>query len=98
CFGIALDATVRLTRNPQAVRTLLADFHSVDSAAHAVSSIIASGIVPAALEMMDAATIQAIEASIYAAGYPTDVAAILLIELDGATASVDADVRRGEAF
>jgi glycolate oxidase subunit GlcD len=92
CFGIALDVTVRLARNPQAVRTLLADFTSIDSAARAVSSIIASGILPAALEMMDAATIRAVEASIYAAGYPIDAAAVLLVELDGPTAGLDADV------
>ena len=93
-----LDATVRLERNPQSVRTLLADFTSIDAAAQAVSAIIASGIVAAALEMMDAATIQAVEASIYAAGYPTDAAAILLIELDGASAGLDDDVARVVAF
>src|SRR6185503_20023809 len=47
CFGVALDATVRLTRNPEAVRTLLADFMSIDDAAQAVSAIVATGIVPA---------------------------------------------------
>ena len=98
CFGIALDVTVRLTRNPQAVRTLLADFHSIDAAARAVTAVIASGIVPAAMEMMDAATIQAVEASIYAAGYPVDAAAILLIELDGAAAGIDDDAARVAAF
>jgi glycolate oxidase subunit GlcD len=98
CFGVALDVTVQLSRNPEAVRTQLADFHSVDAAAHAVSAIIASGIVPAALEMMDAATIQAVEASIYAAGYPTDAAAILLIELDGAAAGIDDDAARVARF
>jgi glycolate oxidase subunit GlcD len=92
CFGIALDATVRLARNPQAVRTLLADFMSIDEAARAVSSIVATGILPAALEMMDAATIRAVEASIYAAGYPVDAAAVLLIELDGALAGLEQDV------
>jgi glycolate oxidase subunit GlcD len=98
CFGVALDVTVKLERNPQAVRTLLADFHVLDAAAHAVSAIIAAGIVPAALEMMDAATIQAVEASIYAAGYPTDAAAILLIELDGAASGIDDDVARVAGF
>ena len=98
CFGVALDVTVKLARNPQAVRTLLADFHSVGAAAHGVSAIIASGIVPAAMEMMDAATIQAVEASIYAAGYPTDAAAILLIELDGAAAGIDDDAARVASF
>jgi glycolate oxidase subunit GlcD len=98
CFGVALDVTVRLARDPQAVRTLLADFHSVDAAAHAVSAIVAAGIVPAAMEMMDGPTIQAVEASIYAAGYPVDAAAILLIELDGAAAGIDADAARVAGF
>ncbi|MGI9078403.1 MAG: FAD-binding oxidoreductase [Gemmatimonadaceae bacterium] len=93
CFGIATDVTVRLTRNPEAVVTLLADFTTVEAAARAVSAIIASGIVPAALEMMDNATIRAVEASIYAAGYPADAAAVLLAEVDGLRAGLDADVR-----
>jgi FAD/FMN-containing dehydrogenase len=94
CFGVVLDATVRLSRDPQAVRTLLADFTDVDDAARAVSGIIATGIVPAALEMMDNPTIRAVEASVYAAGYPADAAAVLLIELDGLAAGLDADVER----
>jgi glycolate oxidase subunit GlcD len=98
CFGIALDVTVRLEPLPQAVHTLLADFSSVGAAAEAVSAIIASGIVPAALEMMDAPTIQAVEASIYAAGYPTDAAAVLLIELDGPSAGLDEDSSRVSRF
>jgi glycolate oxidase subunit GlcD len=98
CFGVALDITVRLSRNPEAVRTLLADFMSLDSAAHAVSAIVATGIVPAALEMIDQATIRAVESSIYAAGYPTDAAAALLIELDGALAGLEVDVATVEAL
>ena len=92
CFGVALDVTVKLQRNPQGIRTLLADFSSIDAAARSVSAIIARGILPAALEMMDAATIGAVEASIYAAGYPVDAAAVLLIELDGFDAGLDDDV------
>jgi FAD/FMN-containing dehydrogenase len=61
----------------------LADFGSVRGAGEAVSAVIASGIVPAALEMMDQGCVQAVEASIYAAGYPTDAAAVLLVEVDG---------------
>ena len=91
CFGVALDVTVRLTRKPAAIRTMLADFTSVDDAAHVTSSIIASGIVPAALEFMDGPTIQVVESSVYAAGYPADAAAVLLIELDGTAEGVDAD-------
>ncbi len=91
CFGVALDVTVRLTRKPQAIRTMLADFTSVDDAARVASAIIASGIVPAALEFMDGPTIRVVESSIYAAGYPADAAAVLLIEVDGIEAGVDAD-------
>ena len=98
CFGVALDATVRLTRNPEAVRTLLADFMSIDAAAQAVSAIVATGIVPAALEMMDRATIVAVEASIYAAGYPVDAAAVLLIEVDGLEVGIEPDVARINAI
>src|SRR5687768_17392855 len=89
CFGLALDVTVRLMPRPQTVRTLLADFLSVDDAARVTSAIIASGIVPAALEFMDGPTIRVVEDSIYAAGYPRDAEAILLIELDGLEAGVD---------
>jgi glycolate oxidase subunit GlcD len=92
CFGIATEIVVRLVPLPDAVHTLLADFPSVDAAARAVSRIIATGIVPAALEMMDNATIRAVEASIYAAGYPVDAAAILLCEVDGIAEGLDEDV------
>lgn len=92
CFGVALDVTVKLTKKPPAVRTMLADFTSVDDAARVTSAIVASGIVPAALEFMDSATIRVVESSIYAAGYPADAAAVLLIELDGLPAGVEADV------
>jgi glycolate oxidase subunit GlcD len=98
CFGVALDVTVRLTPNPEAVRTLLAEFTSLDAAARAVSSIIASGILPAALEMLDGPTIRMVEASIYAAGYPVDAAAVLLIELDGALAGLEQDVAAVDAM
>ena len=93
CFGVVLDLTVKLTPNPERVVTLLADFMSINAAAQTVSAIIAEGIVPAALEMMDQATVGAVEASIYAAGYPTDAAAVLLVEVDGAAAGLDDDVR-----
>src|SRR3954462_10448063 len=92
CFGLALDVTVKLTPKPQTVRTLLADFMSVDAAAHVTSAIIASGIVPAALEFMDGPTIRVVEDSIYAAGYPRDAEAVLLVELDGLEAGVVADL------
>ena len=92
CFGVTLDVTVRLTPNPEGIRTMLADFTSIDDAARATSAIVAAGILPAALELMDHGTIEAVESSIYAAGYPRDAAAVLLIEVDGALAGLDDDV------
>jgi glycolate oxidase subunit GlcD len=91
CFGVAVEVTVRLTPNPERIITLLADFMAVRDAAEATSAIIAAGIVPAALELMDGPTIQAVERSIYAAGYPIDAAAVLLIEVDGAAAGLEDD-------
>jgi glycolate oxidase subunit GlcD len=82
-FGVATRITVRLIPLPRAVRTLLADFDSIRTAGAAVSATIASGIVPAALEMMDRNCIRAVEDSVYAAGYPRDAAAVLLVEVDG---------------
>ena len=82
-FGVATRITVRLTPLPRAVRTLLADFMALRAAGEGVSAIIAAGIVPAALEMMDQSCVRAVEDSVYAAGYPRDAAAVLLVELDG---------------
>jgi glycolate dehydrogenase FAD-linked subunit len=90
-FGIATEIVVRLEPLPTSVRTMLADFSSVRSASEAVSRVIASGIVPAAMEMMDQSCVAAVEASIYAAGYPTDAAAVLLVELDGNADAVEAE-------
>ncbi len=90
-FGVASEITVRLEPIPTAIRTLLADFSSVRAASEAVSAIIASGIVPAALEMMDQPCVQAVESSIYAAGYPVDAAAVLLAEVDGTPEGVAAE-------
>jgi glycolate oxidase subunit GlcD len=90
-FGIAVEITVRLEPLPPSVRTMLADFPTVRAASEAVSAVIATGIVPAALEMMDRACVAAVEASIYAAGYPTDAAAVLLVELDGQADAVEAE-------
>jgi len=90
-FGVALEITVRLVPVPPAIRTLLADFGSVRAASEAVSAVIASGIVPAALEMMDQACVLAVEDSIYAAGYPRDAEAVLLVEVDGSAAQAEAE-------
>jgi glycolate oxidase subunit GlcD len=88
-FGIATKATLRLTHLPQSIKTLLAEFMTVTDASRTVSEIIAAGILPAALEMIDQATIRAIEDSIFAGGFPTDVAALLIIELDGLSAGLE---------
>src|SRR5437867_472566 len=88
-FGITTEIRVRLVRNSPAVRTLLAAYADVNSATQTVSDIVASGIVPVALEMMDRAIIQAVEDSHYRAGYPREAEAVLLIELDGLQAGLD---------
>ncbi len=93
-FGIATKATLRLTRLPQSIKTLLAEFMTVRDASRSVSDIIAAGILPAALEMMDGMTIKTIEESIFAGGFPTDVAALLIIEVDGLTAGLDSVAER----
>lgn len=87
-LGIATAATVRLVPLPERVETCLASFDALVPACQAVSAMIATGIVPAALELMDDRTIEAVEASVYAAGYPRDARAVLLIELDGAPEAV----------
>jgi glycolate oxidase subunit GlcD len=82
-FVVVTEITVRLLQKPRAVKTLLASFHSIEECSQSVSDVIAAGIVPAALEFVDAKTIEAVEASVYKAGYPLDAAAALLIEVDG---------------
>jgi glycolate oxidase subunit GlcD len=82
-FVIVTEITIRLLPKPQGVKTLLAAFRSVEECSQAVSDVIAAGIVPAALEFVDARTIEAVEASVYKAGYPLDAVAALLIEVDG---------------
>jgi glycolate oxidase len=95
-LGIATRIAVRLTPDPPEVATLLLDFGSVDAAAETVSGIIAAGILPAALEMMDRRITQAAEEFAHA-GYPTDAAAVLLAEVDGLPAGVaDAVARIGD--
>ncbi|HEX2269636.1 MAG TPA: FAD-binding protein, partial [Pyrinomonadaceae bacterium] len=93
-FGIATEATLRLSQIPPAVRTLLAEFDEVNDASHAVSAIIAAGVIPAGLEMMDREIIRAVEASVFAAGLPPDIGAALLIELDGIEAGIDVEAEK----
>jgi glycolate oxidase len=89
-LGIATELVVRVLRAPEAVRTLLAGFDSTDQAGAAVSEVVAARILPAALEMMDRLTIEAAEAAVHP-GYP-DVGAVLIVELDGLAAQVEADL------
>jgi len=94
-FGIATRIAVRLTPNPPAVRTMLLSFDDVDSAAAVVGAIIAAGLVPAAVEMMDRRCVEAVEDYVHA-GYPRDAEAVLLIEVDGMPGGVDAQTARIE--
>lgn len=87
-LGIVTKVVVKLTRAAEAVRTAVATFESIEVASAAVSTIIAEGIVPAALEAMDEPIIRAVEAGVHA-GYPTEAKAVLLIELDGPGAEVE---------
>jgi glycolate oxidase len=86
-LGIATEIVVGVVPRPQRIETLLAAFSSTDAAGEVVSAIIAAGIVPAAVEMMDALTIQAAEDAVHA-GLPRDAGAVLLVELDGPAAEV----------
>ncbi len=86
-LGIVTKIAVRLLKKPESVRTLLAVFKHIEQASSAVSGIIAAGIVPAAIEMMDHICISAAEAAVKA-GYPQDAGAILLVEVDGLTEEV----------
>lgn len=87
-LGIVTAVTVRLTRLPEAVRTALAVFETVDDATRTVSDIVAAGIVPAAMEMMDQGVIAAVEAA-FGFGFPLDAGAVLIIEVDGPQAGIE---------
>ncbi|HET9287825.1 MAG TPA: FAD-linked oxidase C-terminal domain-containing protein [Gaiella sp.] len=96
-LGIAVEVTLRIVRAPEAVVTQLAAFASVDAAGDAVSRIVAAGILPSAMEIMDRFTIQAAEQA-YRPGYPEGAGAVLLVELDGVSAQVDEDTAAVEAL
>jgi glycolate oxidase len=95
-LGVVTAVCVRLTPIPPAVRTLLLDFATVEDCAATVSAIIGRGVVPAALEMMDRGIVRAVEAFAHA-GYPTEAAAVLLVEVDGIHEGVDDQVAEIEA-
>jgi glycolate oxidase len=92
-FGIATKIVVRILKQPQAVKTVLAVFDSIDEASEAVSAVITRGLIPAAMEMIDQTTIGAVEDA-FGCGYPRDAAAALLVELDGLQHGMDAQVER----
>src|SRR5437868_11911620 len=92
-FGIATRAWVRLTRNPEAYRTLLGVFETVEDATNTISDIIGAGIIAGALEMLDGLMLQAVEAAFHF-GFPLDAGAVLIMEVDGLEAGLDADAER----
>jgi glycolate oxidase subunit GlcD len=92
-LGIVTEATVRLTPIPEGVETLLAIFDDVVAACRAVGRVIRSGVVPAAMEIVDRRTIEAVEASVYAAGIPTTAGAVLIVELDGNPICLDGEIQ-----
>ncbi len=92
-FGIATKIAVRLTPNPESIKTLLLSFDTVADAAATVGAVIASGLVPAAIEMMDKRCVAAVEDFVHA-GYPRDAAAVLLIEVDGMERGVATDTEK----
>jgi len=97
CFGIATEIEARLLPLTEGVRTLLGIFDTMEAAGHAVTEIISEGLLPAAIEIVDNATIRAVEASVYAGGYPVDAGAALVVEFDGTEAGLDEDADRAEA-
>ena len=98
CFGIATEIEVGLLPVPEGVRTLLGIFDRIEDAGRAVSDIVSAGLLPAAMEIIDGPTIRAVEDSVFAAGYPTDAEAALVIEFDGLEAGLDAEAVRAAEF
>ena len=96
-FGVVTRALVRLVKTPASFKTFLAVFDGVDQASRTVSDIIAAGIVPAALEMMDQVITQALEEA-YKVGFPLDAGAVLIVELDGLTGGVEQQAKQVEAI
>jgi FAD/FMN-containing dehydrogenase len=97
-LGVVVEATVRLVPLPERAETLLGLFPDVVSACRAVGAVIRSGLVPSALEIVDQRTVAAVEASVYAAGLPTDVGAVLIVEVDGPAVAVGPQVERVRAL
>ena len=98
CFGIAVEIETALLPLPEGVRTLLAIFDRIEDAGRAVSAVVGAGLLPAAMEIIDGPTIRAVEDSVFAAGYPTDAEAALVVEFDGVEAGLDADAAQAAAL
>jgi len=98
CFGIATEIEVGLLPLPEGVRTLLGIFDRIEDSGRAVSDIVSAGLLPAAMEIIDGPTIRAVEDSVFAAGYPTDAEAALVIEFDGVEAGLDDDAARAAEY
>ncbi len=96
-FGVATKVWARITRNPEAYRTLLGVFETVDDATNTISDIIGAGIIPGALEMLDQLILQAVEAAFHF-GFPLDAGAVLIMEVDGLEAGLEASAERIEAI
>ncbi|HJW83845.1 MAG TPA: FAD-linked oxidase C-terminal domain-containing protein [Anaerolineae bacterium] len=92
-FGIGLEITLRLLPKPERFRTILAAYHTLEAAGDAVASVVASGLLPGALEIMDHLIIEATEAAVHA-NYPQDAAALLIVELDGEAEQVEEEFLR----
>lgn len=97
CFGIATEIEAELLPLTEGVRTLLGIFDTMEAAGRAVTAIISEGLLPAAIEIVDNATIRAVEASVYAGGFPVEAGAALVVEFDGTEAGLDVDAGRAEA-
>jgi glycolate oxidase len=93
-LGIVTKITVRILKNPEKKKTVLAYFDQVRDGSQAVSDIISAGIVPAALEMMDQTAIEGVEAAAFPVGHPKDIEALLLIEVDGVAAGLDEQIEQ----
>ncbi|WP_423797960.1 FAD-linked oxidase C-terminal domain-containing protein [Neobacillus sp. SAB-20_R2A] len=93
-LGIVTKITVRILKNPESKKTVLAYFDKVEDGSQAVSDIVSAGIVPAALEMMDKTAIEGVEAAAFPVGHPKDIEAVLLIEVDGIEAGLDEQINQ----
>src|SRR5439155_14414795 len=92
-FGVTTKIWCRITRNPEAYRTLLGVFETVDDACNTISDIIGAGIIPGALEMLDSLILQAVEAAFHF-GFPLDAGAVLIKEVDGLEAGLEEQAER----